>query len=385
MKKKNLFFALATWGIFAFPSCNNEVDNAMDDKENGFAEITLALNPAGNGLTTRSSRPVYASEAANNVNEVALTLYKTTDAGTTWTKVPDDVEETIAWTFGPNNAGVPGTNEHTGQTTINVKNLEASTSYKLVARGYNNVTPAYSFTDANSVWTATSTGTVEEVFAGELAFSTGADKKITTASPTLTMDRHVAGILGFFKNVPATINSDKVQYIKVYASASATAFTLPTATLQNETATTTGNVEVLSIDMSTEASDYAAPTGATYAVNAKTVADNGYVTDPNCVLAGKFLIPFAQQTGLPTLKIALVGTDGITQLKSWTVYAPGNATVYDINRNQFYSIGKKLASGTNNGGGGDPDTPIDLSVDNTITLIINDAWNMIYDMGVVED
>lgn len=387
MKKKNLFFTLATAGVFALFSCNNEdeVNKAIDDNENGVSEITLALNPSGSGLTTRTARPVYASEAANNVNEVALILYKTTDGGTTWTEDAGNVDETIEWTYGPADAGIPGTAEHSGQTTIKVKNLEASSNYKLVARGYNNATTAYTFTDANSVWTAASTGVVEEIFAGELAFSTGADKKITTANPTLTMDRHVAGILGFFKNIPVTINGEKVQYIKVYASASASAFTLPSSSLQNQTSTTAGTVEVLSIDMQTEASDFDAPAGETYAVNAKTVADNGYVTDANSVLAGKFLIPFAQQSGTPTLKIALVGTNGTDQLKTWTVYTADNNNMYDINRNQFYSIGKKLASGTNNGGGGDPDTPIDLSVDNTITLIINDAWNTIYDLGVVED
>ena len=30
----------------------------------------------------------------------------------------------------------------------------------------------------------------------------------------------------------------------------------------------------------------------------------------------------------------------------------------------------------------DPDRPIDLSQDNDIVLILNDAWDVIYDMGL---
>lgn len=57
---------------------------------------------------------------------------------------------------------------------------------------------------------------------------------------------------------------------------------------------------------------------------------------------------------------------------------------YDIKRNYFYSIGKKLKSDSTNPPvePEDPDNPVDLNQDNDIIVILNDAWDVVYDMGL---
>lgn len=64
--------------------------------------------------------------------------------------------------------------------------------------------------------------------------------------------------------------------------------------------------------------------------------------------------------------------------------SPQTKTNYDILCNNFYSIGKKLEvdSTTGEDGDDDDDKPIDLSSTDEITVLINDAWEVIHDMGL---
>ena len=81
------------------------------------------------------------------------------------------------------------------------------------------------------------------------------------------------------------------------------------------------------------------------------------------------------------------------ELRSWNIKIntttggdnPGNTLRYNIERNKFYSIGQKIRAGeTEDPGtsGKDPDTPVDLNNDNDIIVILNDAWDVIYNMGL---
>ena len=93
--------------------------------------------------------------------------------------------------------------------------------------------------------------------------------------------------------------------------------------------------------------------------------------------------------GKATFTIALCDEDG-KDLKTWTGVldqtqtGEDNTKIFNVNRNYFYSFGKKLKANTT-GTDPDPDEPIDLSVNNEITIILNNAWGVIHNMGIEEN
>lgn len=81
-------------------------------------------------------------------------------------------------------------------------------------------------------------------------------------------------------------------------------------------------------------------------------------------------------------------------MKTWTGVLDGTQTgeddtkIFNVNRNYFYSFGKKLKADSTGGPEPDPDEPdepIDLSVNNEITIILNNAWGVIHNMGIEEN
>lgn len=411
--KKNFLSMVALAGMTLLAACSNDENiPAIDNGSNGVeSEITLALNSGGDGLTTRAGRPVNSSAAANEVDRVQLKLYKTTDGGTTWTIQSGAFDaDVLTWTEGPAGEGTPGYTDRTKSKKIKVKGLDASANYKIVAYGYKAAdagnTCAYTVTDTNSVFTTaalsnegTNGANIEEVFAGEQTFATGTDKKITTFVQ-VEMNRQVAGMLGYFHNIPVkkihptTNQLTAVKFVKVYTVAKTTTFKFPFTEVFNGISQTVEKTELLSYDLSSLVTNYTDQVNAatkgneTFTIAAKT---GETATVANSILSGRFIIPFSATVDQNTITVELQDANG-TALRAWNVKATAqNGTgiadlyKYDIKRNYFYSIGKKLTSGSTEGPdpeNPDPDTPIDLSQDNDIVLILNDAWDVIYDMGL---
>ena len=97
--------------------------------------------------------------------------------------------------------------------------------------------------------------------------------------------------------------------------------------------------------------------------------------------------------GKATFTIALCDKNG-KDLKTWTGVLDQTQTgeddtkIFNVNRNYFYSFGKKLKADTTDGPdpeNPDPDEPIDLSVNTEITIILNNAWGVIHNMGIEEN
>ena len=394
MKKNILFLGLAAMSLFTVASCSSD-----DDLQAGMSigagdnVVTLALNPGGSGMAVRGARPVTSSEAANNVDKVVVKLYRHDGSNYSLVKETENgqtiYEQDVTWTPGTKTVNIPL--EHLAQG-----------SYKLVARVYNSTGTAVSFgegitTGVSSInWTATATGDVEEVFAGELDLTVDAEGKISGSDKTLTMNRRVAGFLAYFKNIPTKVNGKVVKSVRVVASNKATKFDIiggklagytpssSSATVNGLDAPAVATETVLcSFDMSSATNwNSGSPEDDSY-----TFTTNGNQVD-NSVLDGGFIVPFGKVSGKNTLRVELMaaGTGADEAVKTYTVKMPTSyETSYDIYVNHFYSIGHKTSSSGTEGpdpGTPDPDKPVDLGSEEEIILSLSDAWDVVNDMVV---
>lgn len=425
MNKKFLTMAaFAAMCVFATTSCSNDDDvlsgsNGIENVEGITAgEITLALNGGGEGMNTRAiGRPVNSSAAANNVDEVQLKLFK--KSGNTYTEVTNAsfvdgnakmTDGKISWTNATTEEGTPGYEDDNRDTkkVIKLNSLEANGEYKLLAYGYKKGYEPYSANatfDNSNVWytsatVANSQDDVQELFGGYTTFKTNENGKIETLNVTVTMKRQVAGLLGYFKNIPIKkLNSAGeeciVTGIEVRANATTTQLVFPVDNTNNSNRLNgASQTEQSTVLLKYDLSEYKSQTtnanvGDTYQIPAKTGTD--VKTVANSVLAGRFVIPYASHVNTNTLTVALTSEKG--DVRTWKIkinkqnntdYAGDDAYSYDILRNYFYSIGKKLKSDEAPVGPEEPDSdePIDLNQDNDIILIVNDAWDVVYDMGL---
>ena len=389
--KKNLLFAAAA-GIMLFSACSNDEDVIIDGANdvNVSGEITLALNAGGSGAETRAARPVYSSEAYSEVTDVELKLFKKN--GENWvaaTGVTTDLAEGWAISnWGTQSAVSPGTTDNMTTKTVKLKNLDKSAEYKLVAYGYKKeLRTTLDWNVALAAATPNAGEDVEEIFAGEKVFSTNDEGKISTTPVLVEMRREVAGVLGYFKNIPEKVGKTTVKSVRVYASSSNTAYNIPSLSLQNQCGTAAGTERVTVLNLAIPTEGVTVVEGI-YNWAGKDKTD--LKTEANSLLGGCFLVPFAKVEGKATFTIALCDAKG-NDLKTWTGVLDQTQTgeddtkIFNVNRNYFYSFGKKLKANTTKPDPENPDKPIDLSVNNEITIILNNAWGVIHNMGIEEN
>ncbi len=405
MKKYVLMSAV---GMMMLAACSDDESVAMDKQAPpSLSEITLSLNSGGDGLNTRANRPVNSSEAANNVTKVQIYIYAPSGTDVTAAALSAGTANPLAWTAGPSNAATPGTDDHKASQTIKLNKLATDGTYTVVVYGYNDVAD-YTVTGGGSAadaFTATLPGaTVSELFAGRATFEVENGNLKGGTTSEVELKRQVAGLLGYFKNIPVKYPDPNasgaittVKYIRVYASSASSAFTFPSAMSVNATGNDT-KTKVLEYDLSI-LPDYATQVSAAGSDLTKKftiAAGTGSVaTVVNSLVSGKFLIPFSAVTNTPTFTIQLEANEvsgNSPVLKSWKVVnsavSSGDKSVYDVQRNYFYSIGTKNLSATTDGGTSDPgttgddDQPIDLSQETVITVTVNDAWDVIYNLGL---
>lgn len=412
MKKIYLLSAM-TAGLLAFASCSNDdiaATTGNGNNELGFGESELTI-----GITntaTRAARPIGSSAAANNVDKVTLKLF-TIDEGAYSDAIDVFIKDedglTIDWTEGPEGEG-PSTTDREGKKTITLTGLEANTTYQIVAYGYNGTEPTV--TNAGGVCSISS-ASVEEVFAGQIASVTTDGNGKFSATQTITMERQIAGMLGYFTNVPTHIGTDVVAKLVVYANAKTTGYNFNWALSSlNGLNQSDEKTALLTFDMSQIATNWnvGSPSGDTYTFNKYDAADNkpfadeytnapaNLVLKEGSIFGATFILPYQNHVASQTLTVVLEDADG-TALKTMNVITDQtNASVtdykhqYDIRRNNFYSIGQKLYADNDKGDpdtedGKDPDPddeddPIDVSGSTDILLILNDAWEVLHNMGI---
>lgn len=479
--RRQFLGALLFAGTLAFTACQNETIIYVDENGNPIENVELKegegllkINLSNTSADSRAVRPVGSSAAANNVNVVKIYVFKENQGTYKFdTSVDVSTEESTDGIIVINDFTAkdehpnPTQNweDHTDQTkTIKLKGLVQNSKYKFVAVGYNvdnpssNTTNPYgepslsNGTTTLDVFTTTALGEektdydIEELFAGVSAENaTQTDKAAFSTPASVTLTRQVAGMLGYFYNVPTKINGSVVKYVRVYANDEYTTFKWPAQLLgtgspfngDSQAAAGSSNGEgsnkylLMEFNMETIATNWnsgnpnedtytfssfgdAGATGTETAgnqigstVGSKAPLATGYTAPAglklvqNSIFGGRYIIPYKAHVDSQTLTVELQDASGnaLKTLKVTTENIPsisgGSLTgkyAYDIRCNNFYSIGKKLY--TDNTGGDpdpdptpedpDPDEPIDLSSNTNIVVIINDAWEVLHNMGVEE-
>lgn len=488
--RRQFLGALLFAGTLAFTACQNETVIYLDENGNPIENVELKegegllkINLSNTSENSRAVRPVGSSAAANNVNVVKIYVFKgaNTASGNEDYKFDNAVEvatgidnvsaasgvitiTNFTSTAGEHEVTEDPWEDHTDQTkTIKLTGLAKNSKYKFVAVGYNVVNPESSTTNPYgepslsngtttlNTFTTTALGEgktdydIEELFAGVSAENaTQTDKAAFNTPASVTLTRQVAGMLGYFDNVPTKIDGSLVKYVRVYANDEYTQFKWPAQLLgtgspfNGDTQATAGSSNgegsnkylLMEFNMETIATNWNSgnPSEDTYtfssfgengAIGNETagaiinsdgkapLAENykapaGLKLKENSIFGGRYIIPYAAHVESQTLTVELqdVSGDALKTLKVTTNEVPSQIAseaaptkyAYDIRCNNFYSIGKKLYT-DNTGGDPDPgtdpkdpepDEPIDLSSNTNIVVIINDAWEVLHNMGVEE-
>lgn len=453
--RKTYLGALLLAVTLAFTACQNETIIYLDENGNPIENVELKegegilkINLSNTSANSRAARPVGSSAAANNVNTVKVYVYSsTTDDDSSYTldtnaQLKSGQEGSISI-----NGGIititsyDGEEEHTNDTdvnhavaTIKLTNLTPKKYYKFVAVGYNDASNGGganpygepTFTSFSTTTSTEKTGyDVEELFAGVSTEMQTTDKANFATSPSITMERQVAGMLGYFTKVPTKINDKVVKYVKVYANKGFKKFKYPSLEDFNGDASSAvsendGKTELLSFDMQTIATNWnsGSPQGDNYefancsetglsegnlTASSEAPLATGYTAPAglklveNSIFGGCYIIPYDKHYAsgnsngmLSTLTVELQDGSNST-LKTLKVYTNQESTqsvdkyFYDIRRNNFYSLGEKLKTDTTTPTDPeDPDKPIDLSGNTDIVVTINDAWKVLHNMGVEE-
>lgn len=402
--KKNVFKMSAFALMMALAACSNEEITTTQGGEEALLASEDVIEISLTNTSSRAARPMGSSAAANNVDKLVLSVLDET-GGTVQTGVnvllmDNNVAElkgkgtaTIDWTAtdGEN----PYNDSHDDSKTIKLTGLTASTTYTIVAYGYNGESCPFTVTSKDEV---TSPTPVEEIFAEVTKVTTDGDGHFKNT--TITLERQVAGLLAYLKNVPAKIDNKEVEKVQIKANKKTTKFKFSTdIELNGLTGGVSDNNVLLTFDVSSysdgDSNGILDITGGNVYANEYTEAmrPSDLELVDGTLFGACYVLPYDKHYADNTLVIEFLdGTGAVLEtlaVKS-SIQVESSYYQYDIRRNNFYSIGKKLYS-DNTGGDPDPDpnpdpedpdTPIDLSGKDKIEVIINDAWDVLHDMTI---
>ena len=438
--KKVYFMSMALAAMLAMAGCSNDDIAGVDGNDVTTTTLAegegiVAINLSNTGIGTRAARPMGSSAAANNVNKVQLVVYSGTDASSLSkdesVKISGDDDMIINWTA--TDTELESGNSHDDKQSVKLTGLQAGHYYKIVAYGYNAVSgdaPAFTVADGDNTgeFKVANFTAPEEVFAGASeTVQANASAKFNSAVQ-VEMDRQVAGILAYIKNVPTRLLNASgemkvVKFVKVLANKKVAGIKFPSTTDFNGLTVTapeeSQEVALLTFDMSKIAENWSDnPTESAWEFNNYTngqvesektkkpfaegyTAPAGLTLVEGSIFGACYLLPYDQHYNEQTLTIELQDADGnalkTLNVKTSETAKPSDGTVnaYDIRRNNFYSIGRKFAVDNTDGdtddddepGTDDPDDdddPVDVGSSNDALLIIHDNWKMLHQMTVEE-
>lgn len=497
--RKNLFLVSGLLAATLFTACNNEEismpqgDNeasqelvlALSDgslnmarSSNAFARAAAAAGIGDAGAINAFGRPLYSSMASQYIQNIKIYFVDKDGNIARVVNVDKDYwKQSLAYNNGR-------------KLTISLKGdeklpaTEQGTEYTVYAmaysndHGYDTVVPsletAKGATFDAKTFSATASADPSEIFVGKTTVTaknsaTEVSLKSGNGAALITLYRQVAGISGYFKNIPANVDGDVPTHLRLVASGK------NTKVLFGELDTNVGDaadkVNVNHVMNGAEAAaltnkdgKFAVSNKEGYVVyeieldkwftegfanadknkdgivNSDDVKNGANWVNPNAkvnghvqglvkgsVWGGKFVIPFAQTTSVPTLQLQLVQKDidgTVNLLKYWNIkvdatYTAASAVelptgaiatvtgdkskeVYNIYRNHMYSIGKKNFDNGNQKPTEpvDPDKPVnpidpidptdpdennqpgDLSKGQDLTIHVNSNWEAVHNMEI---
>lgn len=356
--RKIVLMAAVSMLMFA---CSNEKEEAIvpGGQEKGLVFELAAVNEAESGVVSRS-RPLYSQEAIQEVERVNIYVFQSNGTDYVYLKtynVPGWVKGSSFMRF-----SVPDNNKlAAGSYNFLVVGQEATDNYTITS-------PVVNVTKIGDMMASiTAAGNESEIFAGTQVVNVSSEG----ARVSMQMTRKVAGVMGYFKNVPVKLSGHIVKYLRLSVTNSDTRVLLSNGL----GSTPTGSAyNVFNVDLSgqTITSD------SLYAGNDLTA--QGVVKVVNSQLYGKFLLP----VGAVSMTLGLYDADG-NPLKTWAIMDGSNAS-FNITANHFYSLGQKVNKGDTTGGGtpgtGDDDAPIDLLKDQVIAITIDPSWNTLHNLTI---
>lgn len=488
--RKKLFLVSGLLAATLFTACNNEEismpqgDNeasqelvlALSDgslnmarSSNAFARAAAAAGIGDAGAINAFGRPLYSSMASQYVQNIKVYFVDAQNKITRVVNVDKDYwKQSLAYNNGRKlTISLKGTDKlKDGEYTVYACAYSEDSGYKFAP------TVEAKDTEWKDFYATVSQGNdPSEVFAGQATVTAKDTKdevslKSGNGNALVTLYRQVAGISGYFKNIPANVDGDVPTHLRLVASGK------NTQVLFGELETNAGDADKVNVNhvmngaeasTNDKTAEYVggkakghvvyeidlnkwftggfdkADTNKDGFVNADDITPENPWVNPNAkvnnhvqglvkgsVWGGKFVIPFAQVSGVPTLQLQLVqkAADGkVSLLKYWNIkvdatYPTASAVelptgaiaavtgdesqeVYNIYRNHMYSIGKK---NFDNGDSKpttpvDPDTenpekpidpeqpdennqPGDLSKGQDLTIHVNSNWEAVHDMEI---
>lgn len=349
--KKIFLLAAASMVMFA---CSKDNESSIPTpKEKGVVFEISAVNQ----LSTKT-RPLFSQQALQQVQRVNIYVFKQSGANYLYNKtfnVPN-------WSLGTSfqRYTVPAASQlDTASYSFLVVGQEATDNYTLTTPVVNTTTPA------QMTASITAAGNASEIFAG----TQNATVSSAGVRVSMQMTRQVAGILGYFKNVPAILNGATVRYLRLSVTNVGTGVYLSTGNGSTSTGVT---YNVINADLSGQA---VTSTGV-YAGN--NLSAQGVIKVANSQLFGQFMLP----VGNVRMTLGLYDANN-NPLKTWAIQN-GQSTTMNFAANYFYALGQKVSNGDTTGGGtpstGDDDAPIDLLQDQVISVTIDPTWNTIVNL-----
>ena len=407
--KKLIYIMYMIWVAVLAVSCSKE--EGLADQPETDSGFDLVFAAQGEDLTL-SRTTLQGPEALQHVSTVYLYIFDGTDTDAECVAVED-----VDWPYWENAQDGKPTLEH--KYRVKYMGFSAGEQYTFVAMGLDNTRTAAGIEDNNSKYTyglpkSIGVGTKlsklqvavqakcnrmdiakSEWFAGSLVLS--GEQILTAKAETLNLYRRVAGVMGYFTDVPDGVT--KLQ-ICLYQRQNTQAWVLPQPEINGEfkdyVDSPGGNTNQAGQNGDTgESTDWQ----VLVELNAEDIEDmpgSGLGVVGSVIIGGSYVLPARASTGEETtLCLKLIGNNGNTTLTrkiyQQTAYAPVQASLsrgetdegtgiiggdddsqgpddeeykyhYPIIANHFYSIGTE-------------DNPVSLADNGEIFVIINAGWD----------
>lgn len=419
--KKSVLFAFAASSLL-FCACGGDSNVVSGESQNNAVQqITLQVASSGDGMTSRAGRPLESSEADQDIDNVMVFVCDASNKVKFVTTIDDWKTASADYANGKQEKITIPQDQHltAGEYTIYAVGYSNNSDYDLsqitsVAKdGTFPVNAAISLKDGKT--------DVEEIFAGSKEGFKIEEGK--TAEGEVVLNRQVAGSYGYVKDIPYVEGATQLQLVasngnsKLILGNFANVDITGNGTgngdnvkyvINGGTAATSENV-IYTIDLTkwfTEVKD--ADNDGLIDAGDNWISAGHTNYGVGSAFAGQFIIPFEKTTD-QTFTLRLVKPGSTTAEREWKVNLPkgdGQLTAhsvakwetnsftttadvadtqnsYSVVRNHLYGIGVRTSKTPDNPGK-DPegDDPQSLKKAQSITLKVNDNWEVIHKMEI---